>query len=79
MQLPLPVSFTRFADSGALADLIAWLPIQNIVWVALLVYAVGWFVLERTAFGKRVYAVGANRTVATALRHPRRPRQDPSA
>jgi ribose/xylose/arabinose/galactoside ABC-type transport system permease subunit len=25
---------------------------------------VGWFVLERTAFGKRVYAVGSNRTVA---------------
>jgi ribose transport system permease protein len=38
--------------------------LQNIVWVAAVVYAVGWFVLERTAFGKRVYAVGSNRTVA---------------
>jgi ribose/xylose/arabinose/galactoside ABC-type transport system permease subunit len=33
--------------------------------IALLCYAVGWFVLTRTAFGKRVYAVGANRMVAT--------------
>lgn len=33
--------------------------------IALLCYAVGWFVLSRTAFGKRVYAVGANRMVAT--------------
>ena len=33
--------------------------------VALLTYAVGWFVLTRTVFGKRVYAVGANRMVAT--------------
>ena len=41
-----------------------WLPIQNIVWVAVVVYAVGWFILERTTFGKRVYAVGSNRTVA---------------
>jgi ribose/xylose/arabinose/galactoside ABC-type transport system permease subunit len=33
--------------------------------IALLCYAVGWFVLTRTAFGKRVYAVGANKMVAT--------------
>lgn len=33
--------------------------------IALACYAVGWFVLTRTAFGKRVYAVGANRMVAT--------------
>jgi ribose/xylose/arabinose/galactoside ABC-type transport system permease subunit len=33
--------------------------------IALACYAVGWFVLSRTAFGKRVYAVGANRMVAT--------------
>ena len=30
----------------------------------MLAYAAGWFVLDRTAFGKRVYAVGANQTVA---------------
>jgi ribose/xylose/arabinose/galactoside ABC-type transport system permease subunit len=33
--------------------------------IALLCYLVGWFLLTRTAFGKRVYAVGANRMVAT--------------
>src|SRR5207253_6912540 len=27
-------------------------------------YAVGWVMMTRTAFGKRIYAVGANRTVA---------------
>ncbi len=32
--------------------------------LALLCYAVGWLVMTRTAFGKRVYAVGANRMVA---------------
>jgi ribose/xylose/arabinose/galactoside ABC-type transport system permease subunit len=64
VQLPLPVNFSTFADSGSPADLIAWLPLQNIIWIAAVVYAVGWFVLERTSFGKRVYAVGANRTVA---------------
>lgn len=62
--LPLPLRFGAFLDSLAPADLIFWLPVQNIVWVAVLVYAAGWFLLEWTAFGKRVYAVGANRTVA---------------
>ena len=56
MQLPLP-GFSAFADSGSPADLMAWLPLQNIIWIAAVVYAVGWFVLERTSFGKRVYAV----------------------
>jgi ribose transport system permease protein len=64
VQLPVPVDLAAAANSGSLGDLIVWLPIQNIVWVAVVVYALGWFVLERTAFGKRVYAVGANKTVA---------------
>jgi ribose/xylose/arabinose/galactoside ABC-type transport system permease subunit len=64
VQLPLPTNFSRLFESGSLADLFVWLPIQNIVWVAVLVYAIGWFALERTTFGKRVYAVGSNRTVA---------------
>jgi ribose/xylose/arabinose/galactoside ABC-type transport system permease subunit len=64
IELPLPVSFSHFAHSRSLPDLVFWLPVQNIVWVAVLVYGLGWFLLERTAFGKRVYAVGANRTVA---------------
>ena len=62
VQIPLPVNFTGWLKSGE--SIIAWFPVQNIVWIAVLVYAVGWFVLERTTFGKRVYAVGANQTVA---------------
>lgn len=64
VQLPLPFNIKGMLGSGSVGDLILWLPIQNIIWVAVLVYAVAWFVMERTAFGKRVYAVGANRTVA---------------
>lgn len=64
VQLPLPIDFAAMSASGSLADVIAWFPIQNIVWVAVLVYAAGWFLLERTALGKRIYAVGSNRTVA---------------
>ena len=74
VQIPLPVNFTGWLKSGE--SLISWFPVQNIAWVAVLVYAVGWFVLERTTFGKRVYAVGANQTVAM-LGHPHRPGQDP--
>lgn len=62
VQFPLPTNFAGWLKSGE--SLIAWFPVQNIVWVAVLVYAVGWFVLERTTFGKRVYAVGANQMVA---------------
>ena len=61
VKLPLPLNFTGI---GSIGDIFVWLPIQNIVWVAVVVYAVGWFVLERTTFGKRVYAVGSNQTVA---------------
>jgi ribose transport system permease protein len=64
VQLPLPVGFSAFITSGSPSDLLVWFPIQNIVWIAAVVYAVGWFAMERTTFGKRVYAVGANRTVA---------------
>ena len=64
VQLPLPINFSGWSSSGLLADLLVWFPIQNIIWVAVLVYAAGWFVMERTKFGKRVYAVGSNRTVA---------------
>jgi ribose transport system permease protein len=64
VSLPLPIDLAAALRSGSPADLVAWLPIQNIVWVAVIVYAVGWFILERTTFGKRVYAVGSNKTVA---------------
>lgn len=61
VQLPLPFNISGLLEGGSP---IVWLPIQNIVWVAVLVYAVAWFVMERTTFGRRVYAVGANKTVA---------------
>ena len=62
VQVPIPSNVSGWLRSGE--ALVTWFPVQNIVWVAVLVYAVGWFVLERTTFGKRVYAVGANQTVA---------------
>jgi ribose transport system permease protein len=40
------------------------LAIPNIFLIALLVYAIGWLLLQRTAFGRKVYAVGANPLVA---------------
>jgi ribose transport system permease protein len=64
VQIPLPIAFSDFFRTSSFSDLLVWFPIQNIVWVAAIVYAVGWFLLDRTAFGKRVYAVGSNRTVA---------------
>jgi ribose/xylose/arabinose/galactoside ABC-type transport system permease subunit len=64
VKFPLPIDFAGLSSSGSLANLFVWFPIQNIVWVAVIVYAAGWFALERTTFGKRVYAVGSNRTVA---------------
>jgi ribose/xylose/arabinose/galactoside ABC-type transport system permease subunit len=38
--------------------------IPNPFLIALATYALGWVLMTRTAFGKKVYAVGANRTVA---------------
>jgi ribose/xylose/arabinose/galactoside ABC-type transport system permease subunit len=38
--------------------------IPNPFLIALATYAIGWVLMTRTAFGKKVYAVGANRTVA---------------
>jgi ribose/xylose/arabinose/galactoside ABC-type transport system permease subunit len=64
VELPLPLNLAAVSTTGSLADVFAWIPIQNIVWVAVIVYAIGWFILDRTTFGKRVYAVGSNRTVA---------------
>ncbi len=38
--------------------------IPNPFVIALACYGIGWVLMTRTAFGKKVYAVGANRTVA---------------
>lgn len=40
------------------------LGIPTPVWLMILVYAVAWFVLEHTTFGRWVYAVGGNREAA---------------
>jgi ribose transport system permease protein len=40
------------------------LGIGNPVWITLIVFAIGWFVLNRTAFGQAVQAVGGNDTAA---------------
>ncbi len=40
------------------------LGIPNPFIIAIACYAVGWVMMTRTAFGKKIYAVGANRTVA---------------
>jgi ribose transport system permease protein len=40
------------------------LAIPSVFVIAIVIYAIGWFVVTRTAFGRRVYAVGANPTVA---------------
>lgn len=45
-----------------LAD--ASLRLPSVFLVAVLVYIVGWFLMNRMAFGRKVYAVGANSTVA---------------
>jgi len=40
------------------------LGIPNPFIIAIACYAIGWVMMTRTAFGKKIYAVGANRTVA---------------
>jgi ribose transport system permease protein len=44
--------------------------IGNPVWIALVVFAIGWWVLNRTAFGQSVQAVGGNRTAAELMGLP---------
>ncbi len=51
LDIPIP-----FADAS--------LRLPSVFLVAVLVYVVGWFLMNRMAFGRKVYAVGANPTVA---------------
>lgn len=53
----LPDSFTAVGQGVTLG-------IPNTFLIAVACYGIGWMMLTRTAFGKRVYAVGANRNVA---------------
>jgi ribose/xylose/arabinose/galactoside ABC-type transport system permease subunit len=53
----LPASFGLFGR-----ELFLRVPVP--VWLMLLVFAAGWFVLKRMTFGRYVYAVGGNREAA---------------
>lgn len=55
--VPLPVEFLRLGQGS-------FLFIPNVIWYALIVGAICWFVLERTRFGVNVRAVGGNRQAA---------------
>lgn len=53
----IPDAFKKIAHFHLLG-----IPLNFII--ALLVYLIGWILLTRTTYGKKVYAVGSNRTVA---------------
>lgn len=53
----LPESFGRLGKS-------VFLGIPFSVWLMFLAFALGWFVLQNTTFGRHVYAVGGNREAA---------------
>ncbi len=46
------------------------LTIGNPVWITLVVFAIGWWILNRTAFGQAVQAVGGNDTAAGLMGLP---------
>lgn len=55
--LPLPKDFTRIGQGY-------FLNIPNIIWIALIIGLLAWFVLEHTRFGVNVRALGGNRQAA---------------
>ncbi|MDR7188215.1 ribose transport system permease protein [Microbacterium sp. BE35] len=55
--VPLPADFLRLGQGS-------FLFVPNVIWYALIVGAICWFVLERTRFGVNVRAVGGNRQAA---------------
>lgn len=56
---PRAADFTAIAGSGVLG-----FPVLGIIWI---LFAVGiWFLVRRTVFGRRVFAVGSNRDAARA-------------
>ncbi len=48
----------------------SFLTVQNPVWIALVVFAIGWCVLNRTAFGQAIRAVGGNDESAALMGLP---------
>jgi ribose/xylose/arabinose/galactoside ABC-type transport system permease subunit len=59
----LPDSFTNFATTT-----IAGIPIE--IFVLLVVIAIGWFVLNRLPYGRRLYSVGGNERAAFLMGVP---------
>ena len=55
--LPLPKDFTRIGQGY-------FIGIPNIIWIALVIGVISWFVLEHTRFGVNVRALGGNRQAA---------------
>ncbi len=53
----LPETFGRFGKS-------AFLGVPYSVWLMIVIFAVGWFLLRHTTFGRYVYAIGGNREAA---------------
>jgi ribose/xylose/arabinose/galactoside ABC-type transport system permease subunit len=56
--------FFEILGTGSLAK------IGNPVWIALIVFAIGWWVLNRTAFGQTIQAVGGNAPAAELMGLP---------
>ena len=44
-----------------------WLGIPFITWVAVLMFAVCWYIQEYTAFGRHIYAVGTNESIPRSV------------
>lgn len=62
----IPKAFSGFARSGLELDFLTGtaIKIPTLSIVALIVLFIVWFVLEQTAFGRRLYAIGGNYTAA---------------
>lgn len=58
--IPSPSTFTRIGNSSILG-------ISNLVWILAGVFAVAGLVLNRTAFGSRVFALGGNEDAAKMM------------
>lgn len=54
----LDISYTSFITGSILS--IGATPIPNYIWYALIIVAIMWFVWNKTAFGKNMFAVGSN-------------------
>ena len=55
---------TPTVDSFQMLGTASWLGLPVSVWLMLLIYAVGWFVLAKTIFGQSIYAIGGNNEAA---------------